>query len=165
MFLGKNFVNGHEFVEKTGVNISNMAQIKKYVHEKENYSDVVKVGPCIYMNKHSTNLPKGTITLLSTFEHTDMSNLVLDTVVRKELNLTPKELQFVLETNSDFVSIEVHFKKKFIRFTDEFVKLFNKQYYVMSQNEADELSKDEFELIYDLTDKKCVVFYSVFKKD
>lgn len=162
MFLSKNYVLGNELVQKLGIHIANISMLANKLEEKNDYSTIIKLNNCNFINKNSHNLPNNISKGIRQYEFTDFSNKLPVTWLRSEYELTKVELE-----NANLIQSEIKIStKRFFVFKDWFVELMhNKIAYTLNREEMEECLKNGDILgSIEINSNKFLTYYEDFTR-
>jgi len=151
MLIPENYRLSNEIAKNGNIHIANMSMLIKDI-EARNISDtMIKYGACTFINIKSSMLPKYIYKAIHAGELTDLSNCILSTTLKKELQCTIKEVLSIPGTKE----IKVQ-GKSFIQFPKEFIEQLrgkvttniNKEDFESEKIDGVQLSKNNFWVWY-----------------
>lgn len=157
MFLNKNYVLANELVQKMGIHIANISMLVKYYEDRENFSTMLKMNNCTFINSKDSSLPNNIRIGLANNNFTDMSNKLPCTWVKTEYEMSDKDL-----INSDMIIEKVKIAgKDFYVFAPEFVqKMQGKIGYTLDKAETmDCMAKGQIDGYTQLSKNKFFTWY------
>lgn len=163
LFLRTNYVLGNELVEKMNINIGNLSSAKKDLEEVDNYSAIIKLGNCLFVDKNSPHLPNNIQEGLKKYEFTDMTDKLPLSYINEQWGVNRSTVENLIDTREEFKEINVLADKAFVVFDQKFsTDLYSTNVSVLSKKEKEECEEENLiDGSLQLTVNKYLGWYNV----